>query len=149
MARTERFRNLEEVRAEKRRLTALRDRHGERLEEQLLALKHRPFRAALVRNAVSDAIGDLAPAKWLASWVGSKGMASGLSLAMGSGKAGLLKRFGLFALGLAAPALLEKAGNLRFEDIARELNGSWQRLQDHLRLRQEEPVEAGETAGDN
>lgn len=149
MARTERFRNLDEVRTEKRRLADLRDLHGARLEAQLLALKHKPFRAALVRNAVSDAIGDLAPAKWLASWVSSKGLASGLSLAMGNGKTGLLKRIGLFALGLATPALMEKAGNLRLEDLARELNVSWQRLQDHLRMRQGAPAEAGEMDGDS
>lgn len=138
MTRTDRFKDLAAVRAEKLRLDALREWHGERLEQHFNALKQGDFRTALMKNAVSSAFGGSTPGKLLGSLIGTGGIAGGLGMAMGSGKGSLLKRAGLFALGLAAPKLMKKVSHISLPDIGEELHVSWERLKDHLEVRREE-----------
>ncbi len=138
MRRTERFKDLTAVNAELIRLEGIRDVHAENLEDHFQALKQSDFRNALVKNTMMGALGNFAPGKILGSLISGSSVGGGLSMALGAGKAGLWKRIGLFALGLAAPKLVEKVESISLPDIAHEFGVSWERLKDHMQKRREE-----------
>ena len=138
MTKTERFKDLTALRTEKMRLDSMRKLHGERLEDHFNALKQGDFRTALAKNALSGAFGGFAPGKILGSLIGSGGLGGAIGMAAGAGKGGLLKRAGLFALGLAAPKLLKKVEDISIPDISHELGVSWDRLKDHMEVRREQ-----------
>ena len=138
MKSTDRFTDITEVNAELLRLDAERDAHAERLEDLFSALKQSHVRKSLMKNSVKSAFGSFGPGKILGSLVSVGGMGGGLSMALGAGKGGLIKRMGLFALGLAAPKVMEKVESISFPDIAHEVGISWGRLKDHMQLRRDE-----------
>ena len=138
MTKTDRFQDLAAFRAEKLRAAAKSDMYAERLENHMDSLKQGEFRGKLLKNTVSSALGGSTPGKILGSIIGSAGLGGALSMAAGSGKGGLMKRAGLFALGLAAPQLLKKVEYFSISDIGHELGVSWERLKDHLEDRREE-----------
>lgn len=138
MKRTDRFKDLTALKAELLRLDAVRDAHAARLEDLFQALKRSGFRKKLIKNTVKEALGNFAPGKLLGSLIGSGGVGSGLGMALGSGKGGLLKRLGLFALGVAAPKLVKKVEAVPLSAIGHEFGVSWERLKDHMRQRRVE-----------
>lgn len=138
MMRTERFKDLTSVNAELLRLEAVRDAHADRLEEHFQALKRSEFRSTLVMNTVKEVLGNFAPGKFLASFLGGGSMGSGISMAFGAGKGGMWKRLGMFVLGLAAPKFLKMVESISIPDMGHELMVSWERLKDHVRQRQQE-----------
>ncbi|MBK6408770.1 MAG: hypothetical protein IPP95_01910 [Flavobacteriales bacterium] len=138
MMRSERFKDLTSVNAELLRLEEVRDTHAARLDNHFQALKQSEFRSALVKNTMKDALGSFAQDNLLGSLIGGGGLGNGLSLALGAGKGGLWKRVALFALGLAAPKLLQKVESISLPDILHEFGVSWERLKDHVQQRREE-----------
>ena len=138
MKRTDRFQNLTAVNAELLRLDAVRDGHAERFSELFRSLKESEFRSTLMKNTVKEAMGKFAPGKIIGSLIGGGGIGSGLSMAIGAGKGGLLKRLGMFAVGLAAPKILKKVESISIPDVAHEFGVSWGRLKDHMAQRREE-----------
>ena len=138
MTKTDRFKDITAVNAELLRLDAIRDAHASRLEAHFEALKHGEFRSSLMKNTVKGALGNFAPGKILGSLIGGGSVGGGLSMALGSGKGGLWKRAGLFALGMAAPKLLKKVEGISLPDIGHELGVSWDRLKDHMQQRRQE-----------
>lgn len=135
MTKTDRFPDLAAVRAEKARLDAVRDHHGEQLENHFNALRSGSFRSAMLKNTMRSAMGNFAPGRMLGSLIGNGGLGGGLTMALGAGKGGLMKRIGLFALGLAAPKLMQKMDAISIPDIGHELRVSWDRMKDHLEAR--------------
>ncbi len=131
MTKTDRFQNLAAFRAEKDRLKAKRDLHAEGVERHLVALKDGDFRTKLLKNSATALWGAFTPTKMLGSILSSGGIGSAIGMATGTGKGGLLKRAGLFALGLAAPRILEKVEAISLPDIGRELSVSWERWKNH------------------
>ncbi|MBK9421458.1 MAG: hypothetical protein IPN44_10475 [Flavobacteriales bacterium] len=138
MTKTDRFKDLSDFHAEKLRLDAIRDVHADRLESHFNALKEGKFRSTLLKNSVNEALGSFAPGKILGSILGGGGLGSAISMATGTAKGGLMKRAGLFALGLAAPKLLKKVESISLPDIGQELGVSWRRLKEHMQERREE-----------
>ncbi len=138
MKRTDRFQDLTAVNAELLRLDAIRDGHAERFSDLFRSLKESEVRRTLMKNTVKEALGKFAPGKILGSLIGGGGIGSGLTMALGAGKGGLLKRMGMFALGLAAPKILKKVESISIPDVAHEFGVSWGRLKDHMQQRREE-----------
>ncbi len=135
--KTDRFSNLAALHAEKERLAALRDAHAERLEMHFTALGDGRFRKALVKETLGDAMGHLLPKGLLGTLIGGGGIGGGLSMAMGA-KGGWAKRAGLFALGMAAPALVKRMERFSMADVGRELKVSMERWRQHVHDRKEE-----------
>lgn len=138
MTRTDRFGNLDAVRTELLRLEAARDRHAAKLESHVEVLKQREFRGLLLKNSISGLLSGSLPGKLLGSVLGNGGIGNGIGMALGAGKGGLVKRIGLFALGMAAPKLLEKLEKTSFPNIGHELMVSLQRLKDFWEQRRSE-----------
>lgn len=143
MKRTERFADLAAVRAEKQRLAAVRDAHGARLQAHYAILKRKEFRAAVAKETLGGLLRHAVPQSLEALW-SRRGLTSGLQMALG-GKGGWAKRAGLFAVGLAAPALLKRMQQIPLDDITRELMVSLGRLREYVKNRRadrpEKPVE--------
>lgn len=129
--RNERFADLEAVRAERLRLAAMRDGHADRIQSQLALLGQKDFRRAMLRTVTANTISGMFPDGILGAVVGKGGFSRGLELAMGT-RGGWAKRIGLFALGAAAPSLLERVRQLPLADIGREISVSLDRLKQYL-----------------
>jgi|GEM_PF-4709633 len=130
-----RFADLQEFRAEKARLTLARQNHLDRLDRHLSAWKEPEFRSAMAQDVVGRITHKLIPKGMLGSLIGKLDVGSGLRIALSPGSGGIVKRAALFALGIAAPSLLEKLQNISFEDIGEEFQVSWQRWKEHQRNR--------------
>lgn len=135
MTRTDRFASLADFRAEKQRLAALRERHKDQLMGQLAALKRGSVRSNLVKNTVTGMIGNSMPGKLIGALIGKGGLGSGFGMALGVGKGSLLKRLGMFAVGMAAPKLIQRIESISLEDIGHELKVSWERWKEHQEQR--------------
>lgn len=131
MTRTDRFAKVADFRAEKQRLNALRELHKEQLMGHFAALKRGSVRSTLVKNTVSGMFGNSMPGKLIGTMVGNGGLGSGFGMAMGVGKGSLLKRLGMFAVGMAAPRLVKQIESISVDDIGRELKVSWDRWKEH------------------
>ena len=138
MKTTDRFADLKEFRAEKLRLQLERSANRARLEQHFSAWKVPHFRKAMMKDVVGDITHLVLPKGILGSLLGKGDVGSGLRMAMGAGGGGLLKRAGLFALGIAAPSLLNKLESISLPEIGNEFQVSWQRLKEHMRERREE-----------
>lgn len=132
MKRNDRFASLEEVKAEKHRLAALRDGHADRLQGHLASLQQQDFRRAMIRGVVADTWAGLMPNGLIGPLVGRGGIMRGLELAMGA-RGGWIKRAGLFLMGLAAPSLLGKIERIPMAGIGHELGISVERIKEYFR----------------
>lgn len=138
MKTIDRFHNLAEFRAEKARLHLQKETHLVRLEDHFLAWKKPAFRKAMAKDVISDITHQLLPKGLLGTLLSKVDIGTGISMALGSGRGGAAKRAGLFALGAAAPSLLQKLENISLPEIGEEFKVSWQRLKKHMRERKEE-----------
>ncbi|MEO7080893.1 MAG: hypothetical protein ABIY71_05165 [Flavobacteriales bacterium] len=146
MKTTDRFADLKEFRAEKARLQIERTANRVRLEQHFQAWKEPHFRKAMVKDVVGDITHLVLPKGILGSLLGKADLGSGLRMALGAGGGGLLKRAGLFALGIAAPSMLSKLENISLPEIGNEFQVSWQRLKEHMRERRAERREEQRTS---
>ncbi|HMN06025.1 MAG TPA: hypothetical protein PKD45_09880 [Flavobacteriales bacterium] len=135
MKRLERFNNLDEVRAEKERLAAIRDAHGDRLQGQLASLSQAEVRRNILRDAAKGALSGLLPRGLSENMATMGGIASGLQMAWGARGGSLAKRAGLFLLGMAGPALLGRVERIPLTEIAKEIGISVQRVREYIRER--------------
>lgn len=132
MGKSDRFASLAELHAEKERVTSLRDGHAARLEGLYTTLRSSVFRKRLATEALGDAMNGMLSRSVLGTMIGRGGVAGGLSLAMRSGSGGWMRRAGLFALGLVAPALIDRLQHVPFAKIGSEVRVSLDRLRNHL-----------------
>ncbi len=145
MKTTDRFADLKEFRAEKARLQMERTANRVRLEQHFSAWKEPHFRKAMVKDVVGDITHLVLPKGILGALLGKADMGSGLRMALGASGGGLLKRAGLFALGIAAPTMLSKLENISLPEIGNEFQVSWQRLKEHMRERRSDRKEEQST----
>ncbi|MGB3868164.1 MAG: hypothetical protein WBG34_16285 [Flavobacteriales bacterium] len=141
MKTTDRFADLKEFQAEKALLLMERREHLVRLERHFSIWKEPRFRKAMVNDVVGDITRQILPKGILGTLLGKGDVSSGLRMAFGTGQGGLLKRAALFALGIAAPSLLQKLENISLPDIGHELQVSWHRLKEHMRERKAERMD--------
>ena len=141
MKTTDRFADLKEFRAEKARLHLVSLENRDRLEQHFLAWKDPHFRKAMGKDVVGDITHLILPKGILGTILGKGDVGSGLRMAFTAGSGGVAKRAGMFALGIAAPTLLQKLENISLPEIGHEFQVSWQRLKDHMRVLKEERKE--------
>lgn len=133
--KTDRFGDLATFRAEKDRLRTARDHHAGRLRAHFDALGESEVRSTLMKNTVGGLFSGTLPGKLLSKAIGNGGIGSGIGMAVGLGKGGILKRLGMFVLGMAAPKLIHKVEEFSIEDLRHELLVSWERWKDHSEQR--------------
>lgn len=141
MKKIDRFPDLDAVRAEKLRLDAVRRAHASRLEEHVSAFGESHFRRAMAKDAVNSFAESIIPGGLMGALAGSGGVASGLGLALGTGKGGWARRIGLFALGTLAPSLVQRLEAVSLPQIGHEFRVSFERLKKHVRERKAERAE--------
>lgn len=134
MARSERFRHMDEVARELARLDAVREHHELRLERHWQAMLDHDVRGRLLKDAAHDMVRSWKPTRVLNSIFGGGSVGSSFGFALGR-KGGLGRRALYFALSMALPALLKKAGDLSLTDITDEVKVSIERVKEYLRDR--------------
>lgn len=143
MSKTDRrFSDLKAFRAEKARLRMERTASRHRLGRHFSAWKQPAFRSAMAQDLGGQVTEWLLPKGLLGALVGKLDLGSGLRMALSPGRGGLVKRAVLFALGIAAPSLLEKLQHISWEDIGAEFQLSWQRWKEHQRNRRDHRMPA-------
>ncbi len=138
MKTTDRFADLKEFRAEKARLHLESLENRDRLERHFSAWKEPQFRKAMGKDVMGDITHLILPKGIVGTLLGKVDVGSGLRMALASGSGGVAKRAGLFALGIAAPTLLQKLEKISLPEIGHEFQVSWQRLKEHMRERKQE-----------
>lgn len=134
MARSDRFHSMDEVAAELARLDAVRDHHEARLERHWQAMLDHDVRGRLLKDAAHDMVRSWKPTRVLNSIFGSGSVGSSFGFALGR-RGGLGKRALYFALSMALPVLMKKAGDLSMSDITEEVKVSVERIKQYLRER--------------
>lgn len=134
MARTERFKSMAEVSLELQRLDGVRKAHEERLERHWQAMLDHDVRGRLLKDAANDVIRSWKPGRMLSAIFGGGSVGGSLAAAIG-GRGGWFRRAAIFAMNMALPKVLGKVTELSVNDIAHELNVSYQRFRAHMDAR--------------
>lgn len=146
--RTERFRDLAAVQAEKARLAGTLEERRAAFRTRAARVGDPAFRRQLVDRAVNDLIAAWKPLRTAREVLrSSPGIIGGaLDVMLGAKRFTPMGRLISTVVAALTPVLMEKAGirrngeeeGLPLKDaLRRELGVSWQRLKDHLRERRE------------
>lgn len=136
MKGTDRFQNLAELRLERDRLKAVRDKHQDALKEYWELVHEKDFRRGLAGDAFGDMLRAWKPMRTLGRFIqkdeGSIGNV--LGLVMGSRARTLKGRLFAWAVGAIAPVLFKKyVTSDRMDHVAQEVKRSWDRVRDRIR----------------
>jgi len=141
MKRIERFKNMDEVLAEKQVLRAARAAQNERMQAHLETFRDPDLRKALISNSIQEAIQSISPLKALKAAFGNDNGIAGnlLGIVLGStGKTIKGKALGWFA-GFVLPAIANAfMQSKRGERLVHELGRSWERIRNRLTGEHEE-----------
>jgi len=144
MAAAERFRSMDEVRAELARRTVVRNGQWAGLQQVWTQLNDAEFRTGLVATGLRRAVEGIPWSGMLAGLLVPGRASAGQVVGMALG-AGARSRWGRVAgalAGLLLPALLERlATPERVEHLAAELERSWDRVLERLHRRAKGPEE--------
>lgn len=135
MKKTDRFRNLDEVRLERDRLKGVRDRHQDALEGYWGLLHEPNFRRGLAGDAFGDMLRAWKPLRSFAQLMRSENGALGnvVGAALGARSRTLKGRVFAWLVGAIAPLLLKRfATPERLEHIATEVKRSWDRVKERV-----------------
>lgn len=136
MKGTDRFQSLAELRIERQRLKAIRDKHQDALKEYWELVHEKEFRRGLAGDAFGDMLRAWKPMRTLGRFFQSDNGSIGnvLGMAMGSRAKTLKGRLFAWAVGAIAPMLLKKyATPERMEHVVDEVKRSWERVRDRVR----------------
>ncbi len=136
MKGTDRFRSLAELRIERDRLKAVRDRHQDALKGYWDLMHEKDFRRGLAGDAFGDMLRAWRPMRTIGRFIQSDDGSVGnvLGMVMGSRARTLKGRLFAWAVGIIAPVLLKKyATPDHLEHIAHEVKRSWDRVRDRIR----------------
>lgn len=141
MKGTDRFRDLAELRSERERLRALRDKHQAALHAYWELVHEKEFRRGLAGDAFGDMLKAWRPLRTIGSFLRSDNGAVGsaLGLVMGARSRTLKGRLITWAIGAIAPMLMRRyATPERLDHLAEELQESWDRVKERMRQRRTE-----------
>lgn len=138
MARSERFANMNEVRAEKQRLLVERDGHRARLTSHWSHLNDPDFRRVLLGDGIREILRNVPVLKTFTGMItpnrATFGQVIGLALAMGR-KTPTTRVASLIA-GMVLPPLLERfATGERADRLITEVKRSWERIRERWQER--------------
>ncbi len=141
MKRTDRFRDLAELRGERERLRALRNKHQAALQEYWDLVHEKDFRQALAGDAFGDMLRAWRPLRTLGRFFQSdeNSVGTALGLVMGSRARTLKGRVLTWVVSMLAPMVIKKYGTPeRLEQFAEEVKRSWSRIRERMRDRAEQ-----------
>lgn len=136
MKGTDRFQSLAELRMERDRLKAVRDRHEDALNGYWDLMRDKDFRRGLAGDAFGDMLRAWKPMRTLGRFMRSDdgSMGNVLGMVMGSRARTLKGRLFAWAVGIIAPIVLKKyASPERMEHIVQEVKRSWDRVRERMR----------------
>lgn len=136
MKRIDRFQSLDEVRREREKLKAVRDKHQNALQGYWELVHEPEFRRGLAGDAFGDMLRAWKPMRALGRFIQSDTGAMGnvLGMAMGSRSKTLKGRLFAWAVSALAPILLKKyATPEKMEHIVTEVKRSWDRVRERVR----------------
>lgn len=136
MKKTDRFQSLADVRLERQRLKAVRDKHQDSLTEYWQLVHEPDFRRGLAGDAFGDMLKSWKPIRSLGRLFQADNGAVGniIGLALGSRSRTIKGRIFAWALGAIAPIVLKKyATPERMEHVMTEVKRSWDRVRERAR----------------
>lgn len=136
MKKTDRFQSLDDVRRERDRLKAVRDKHQDALNEYWELVHEPAFRRGLAGDAFGDMLRAWKPIRSLGRFIQSDSGAMGnvLGMVMGSRSRTVKGRLFSWVVSALAPIVLKKyATPERMEHLVTEVKRSWDRVRDRVR----------------
>lgn len=138
---TDRFQSLADVRYERERLKAIRDKHQASLKEYWELVHEKDFRRGLAGDAFGDMLKAWKPMRAVGRLFQSDTGSIGniLGMAMGSRARSLKGKLFAWAFGAIAPILLKKyATPEKMEHMLGEVRRTWDRIRDRATQRNAE-----------
>jgi hypothetical protein len=136
MKGTDRFKSLDEVRLERARLKAIRDKHQDALKAYWGLVHEKEFRRGLAGDAFGDMLRAWKPMRMIGNFFQSDNGSVGhlLGVMMGTRAKTLKGRLFGWIVGAIAPILLKKyATPERMEHMVDEVKRSWDRVRERMR----------------